>query len=195
MVTSTSAPASRARRTRRDRVLEPVGHDAEIDHLGALARATAPSARSRWNRRSGRARARCRAAPVRRRSRARRPSGARCTGTVGWFIAAASARSRPVRRRPLVQAARRPCVKSSPAPRTCLPARRRASLTMTRVAVARGVLLDDDGVGAVRQHAAGEDARGFAGADRRRRTDARPRLRRSPSACAGALATSAARTA
>ncbi len=35
-----------------------------------------------------------------------------------------------------------------------------------RIAVARGVFLDHDGVGARRQHPAGEDARGFAGADR-----------------------------
>ena len=42
MVTRTSAPSSRARADRRDGVLDAVRRDAEIDDLGAFARARAP---------------------------------------------------------------------------------------------------------------------------------------------------------
>ena len=44
-----------------------------------------------------------------------------------------------------------------------VPAGRRGRVDDHALAVARGVLLDHDGVGAGRDHAAGEDARGLAG--------------------------------
>ena len=77
----------------------------------------------------------------------------------------------------------------------CCPGLRR-DVERHALAIARRVFLDDDGVGAVRHHAAGEDAHRLARAERFRRRDVRPatmpidRERR-----AGAFATSAARTA
>ena len=102
-VTSTSAPASRARRMPAVVASSVSGGDAEVDDVGAFAARRARAARSRWNRRSGPGRASCPASPARRRSRESRPSGGRCTGTRRMVHAAASARSRSVSRRPLAQ--------------------------------------------------------------------------------------------
>ena len=189
-----SAPRSRARRTAAAVSGQPVGHDAEVDH----------SQPSRARQRHGgvavgiddlaEARVASPASPARRRSRAPRALGARCTGTAGWFMAAASARSRSVRRRPLREQDGA-AAKSSPAMRTCLPLPALAGDDHDRSALARGVLLDHDRVGARRHDAAGEDARGFA----RRRpcpSNGWPAAT-SPTSLsrAGTLATSAARTA
>ena len=78
--------------------LDLVRHDAEVDHLGAFARAPAPSARSRWSRRSRRARARCPAASSSSPVPSTATLGRRCTGSVGWLMAAASITSRSVSR-------------------------------------------------------------------------------------------------
>ena len=77
-------------------------------------------------------------------------------------MAAASAKSRSQSRCPL-ERSRAPRWKSSPLLRTCLPLDA-LRVDDNAVALARGILLDHDRIGAGRQHAAGEDARGFAGA-------------------------------
>ena len=77
-------------------------------------------------------------------------------------MAAASITSRSVRRLPRGSSTW-PSLKSSPARRMCRPARS-GVIDDHALAVARGVLLDHDGVGAGRDDAAGEDARGLAGA-------------------------------
>ena len=133
--------------------------------------------------------------------------GRRCTVSQGWLAAAARPMSRAVRRRPAGTTAS-PAAKSWPARRMWRPAVT-ASFTRTSVPVAVGVLLQQDGVGALRHDAAGEQAHRLAGADsalervagrgaadhvqharrgcrRRRAGRSRPSPRRRPAAGSGA---------
>ena len=89
--------------------------------------------------------------------------GRRCTLSQGWLAAAARPTSRAVMRRPAGTTVS-PRAKSWPARRMWRPALHRL-VDPHGVAVARGVLLQQDGVGAWRHDAAGEQAHGLAGAD------------------------------
>ena len=145
-------------------LVEAIGHDAEVDHLAAFAPRQRHGGVSHSNRRSRRSPASSRASPVRRRSPAPRlwaavhrhgrivHGGREREVAVAEAAALAAAAPRPARSR----APRRG--------RACLW--RRAVVDDDGVALALGVLLDHDGVGARRDDAAGEDARGFARADR-----------------------------
>ena len=140
---------------------------------GTMPRSTtsAPSPRdqraqrhSRWRRRSGRGRACCPAAAVRRRSRSMATSGRRCTGSVGWFTAAASDSAAAIEEAALAQE-HVALLEIEPGARGCGGRRRPASITSIASPSRVGILLDEDGVGAVRHRRAGEDAHGLARAD------------------------------
>ena len=160
-----SAPRVAGAPHRRDGLVEPVGHDAEVDDLAALARAPAPWWRSRSSRRSrptpGSAPGITSSSPVASTA----TLGRRCTGTVGWFMAAASARSRSVRRRPLREqdrAARE--IEAGDADVLALAGRRWSTTTVSPSRVVFSWITMVSAPGGT--HAAGEDARRFAGADR-----------------------------
>ena len=138
-----------------------------------------------WRRRSGRGRA-CSpggtsSSPVARMA----TRGRRRTGSVPWPMAAASATSRGPRRRPAASSVS-PSRKSKPRVRTW-PVSMRALAHGDLVAVARGVLLDDDGIGAGGQRRAGEDAHGLARGRRCRRRDGRRRPAPITASVAGSL--------
>ena len=97
-------------------------------------------------------------------------------------MAAASARSRSRQPAAFAEERRRRWRKSRPARRGCGGPPRRSRCTTTRSPSRVGVLLDDDGIGAARQDAAGEDAHRLAGAHRAVESGARRRLRRSAAA-------------
>ena len=117
-------------------VVHGVAGDAEIDDVGALVRARARAAHSRSNRRSGRGPASCPASPVRRRSQAAPPSAGDAPAGVGWFIAAASARSRSSKRCDCFSSTS-PSRKSMPARRMCRPVP--AASLMTTMSPSRAV--------------------------------------------------------
>ena len=144
------------------------------DLAGARASAPAAPARRRsrgWRRAGGGARAACRG-PWRPRAATSRGPEAAAGGEQRLALAEIEAAAADV------------------AACRCVPSR-----TVTLVAVARGVLLDDDGIGAGGQRRAGEDAHGLSRGRRCRRRDDRRRPRRSRRAWRAACATSAARTA
>ena len=165
---------------RRGDVLDPVAARCRDRSTSAPSlRAMRDQRQSRWNRRSRPGRASLPGATSSSPVPSTATFGRRCTGTVGWFMAAASIEVAVGEAAALAQQRPAPCAKSMPWRAHIAALGASASGSMTRVAVARGDFLDHHGVGAGRHHAAGEDARGLAGADVRRRTDGRRRLRRS----------------
>ena len=98
-------------------------------------------------------------------------------GNVPWPMAAASDSSRGPRRRPAAE--QRLALAEIEAAAADVALIEAAVAHGDLVAVALGVLLDDDGVGAGRQRRAGEDAHGLARGRRCRRRDGRRRPGRS----------------